>query len=374
MGLHIVESYICATSAAPVFYSLFSNPLALQLTTKTIQLMDNSRKLPPRSTEAAALGALRSSRAKREAEEVVAGRDLSSLNKMLQWSTAHSAPISEPSLGREKAAQKTPEQLAADREWLDGAFPDMFADVNRLIVLLKDEENPLSVDETVEALEGLEEYFSDLNYAVNIDKLGALELLMGNVNSPHARVRAAAIWVLGSAMRDLEEVKELIMQRNGHQVLADRLDDEDCTVRAKAVMASSALLRHSKKEWRDQFAAVGGSMKLRRLLADENIQVRRRARFFLQHASQTGNEDFVKDLLSDRVSVANLSQSISELDVDDVADVEAAVGALTVLAETDRQGLLQVAPELPGVIDNLASRCNDQDLRDTLTNLASVLG
>lgn len=336
--------------------------------------MDNLRKLSAGSTEAAALDALRSSRAQKEADEVVAGRDLSSLNKLLQWSAAHSAPATEFSAGRETAIRKTPEQLAADRKWLDAAFPDMFADVKRLIASLENQENPLSVDETVEALEGLEEYFLDLNHAVNIDKLGALELVLENAKSPHARVRAAAVWVLGSAMRDLEEVKELVVQRNGHQVLSDCLEDSDCAVRAKAVMASSALLRHSKKELRHQFAKSGGSMKLKSLLADENIQVRRRARFFLQHAAQTGNEDFVKDLLSDRVAVANFSRSVGELDVDDVADVEATVGALAVLAKSDRQGLLQVAPELLGVIDDLARRCSDQELRDSLTNLACILG
>lgn len=336
--------------------------------------MDNSRELSADSAEAAALDAFHSSRARKEAEQVIAGKDLSSLNKLLQWSAAHSDPATESSTGREKALQKAPEQLAADRKWLDAAFPDMFADVKRLIALLKDEENPLSVDDTVEALEGLEEYFVDLNHAVNIDKLGALELVLESAKAPHARVRAAAVWVLGSAMRDLEEVKELVMQRNGHQVLSDCLEDEDDAVRAKAVMASSALLRHSKEELRNQFAVVGGNMNLKRLLADGNIQVRRRARFFLQHAAQTGNVDFVKDLLSDRVAVASFSQSVGEVDVDDVADVESAVGALTVLAESDRQGLLQVAPELPGVIDDLVCRCHDQELGDSLSNLACALG
>lgn len=139
-------------------------------------------------------------------------------------------------------------------------------------------------------------------------------------------------------------------------------------------MASSALLRHSSKEICDRFAEVGGIAALRRVLADDDILVRRRARFFLQHAPVTGDEEFLKGLLDDQNAVAALSESIAALDVEETADVEAAVGALQVLVDTDRQGLLRVAPELPGVIDELVAKCGNADLAESLARLAGSIG
>lgn len=336
--------------------------------------MEQAKPLSTGSTAAAALEALQKARAAEEAEGVVSGQDLTSLNKFLQWSTAHSDPPESSSTAPDKSSTKTSEQLATDREWLDAAFPDMFGDVKRLVALLTDEKQPLETEEKVQALEGLEEMFVDLNYAVNIDKLGALEPILECAKAEQPEVRTAAVWALGSALQDLQEVKVVFMERDGHETLSRCLGDENHKVRAKAVMASSALLRHSSKEIRDRFAEVGGTTSLRRLLADDNTLVRRRARFFLQHAQVTGNEDFVRELLDDQNAVAALSESISALDVDDVADVEAAVGALQVLVDTDRQGLLRVAPELPGVIDALVARCGDADLAESLTRLADSIG
>lgn len=336
--------------------------------------MEAGKRVSSGSTAAAALEALEKARAEKESKGVISGEDITSLNKFLQWSTANTTKTEQPVSGPNKAVEKTPKQLAADREWLDAAFPDMFGDVKRLVSLLTDENNPLSAEEKVEALEALEETFVDLNYAVNIDKLGALQPILECATAEEPEVRAAAVWALGSALQDLQEVKDVVMQRDGHETLAKCLLDSNAKVRAKAVMASSALLRNSTGEIRERFAEVGGTASLRRLLADDNVLVRRRARFFMQHAKATGNETFVRDLLDDRNSIGAFSDSISALDVEDVADVEAAVGALQVLVEIDKSDLLRVAPELPGVIDQLISRCADADLAESLSSLADSMG
>lgn len=329
---------------------------------------------PPLPPVSAALEAFRASQASREAEQVISGNDLTSLNKFLQWSAAHSAPPEEQSEGRAKALAKSSDQLAADREWLDAAFPDMFADVKRLVTLLTEDKQPLSTEETVVALEGLEEYFADLNYAVNIDKLGALTPILHNAKAQQPAVRVAALWALGTAMKDLEEVKNIVVEKGGISVLHDALADEDAKVRAKAVMASSALLRHAKDDIKQKFDQAGGTKALRGLLADEDVTVSRRARFFLQHAQHTGNDDFVQGVLADRVAVAALAKALAGLNVGDVADVEAAVGAMKVLAERDGMGLLQVAPEIPGVVDQLSVDCSDEQLKEMLSGLAELLG
>ncbi|CAN8062864.1 unnamed protein product [Agarophyton chilense] len=319
-----------------------------------------------------AMEALQKAKEQKEAEKVLKGENIASLNQLLQWSTAHSGdPTCKNSEDRRKAAKKTSEQLNKDREWLDKAFPDAFSEIKELIRILREE--ALEDEAKVQVLEGIQEYFMDLNYAINIEKLGALEPVMECLASDSPAVRAAAFWVLGSAMRDLQEIKDLIMERERYKALVTGLRDANGLVRAKAVMATSALLRHSSQNLQNKFNEAGGMSSLRSLLCDKNPQVRHRTRFFLQHARETGNADFVSDLLDDQVSIAALLSSIEEVDADNVADVEAAVGAIDVLVETDKMGLLRLAPELPGIIDALSAKSEDHDLRDILQRLATRL-
>lgn len=299
--------------------------------------------------------------------------DITSLNTLLRWSTANTPaegtapPSNEP--------KKTPEQLEKDRAWLDVAFPDPHADVKGLISLLTTPSDPpLSTDETVTALESLEELFADLNHAENIEKLGALQPLLDAASSPEPRFRAAAVWALGTALQDLQQVKEIYIKNGAHIVLARCLRDDHPTVRAKAVRAVSALLRHSSSGVHLQLADSGAAHAMRAALVDANPQVRRRARFFLQYARETRNEEFVRGLLADREAVAQFCDSIKETDVEDIADVETAVGALQVIVKMDCQGLLQVAPELPGVVDELIAKCGDEDIREPLKRLGRLLG
>lgn len=332
---------------------------------------DDAAPVQPDSVGAAALEALQKARAKQDADKAAAGEDITSLNKLLQWSTAQSDNSAQSSTSKHVPA-KSPAQLERDKEWLDAAFPDMYAEIKALVKILKQQD--LDGETVVDALEGLQEYFLDLNYAVNIEKIDAVDPVLSRFRSERPAIRAAAIWVVGTAMRDLQEVKDIFMRHDIHVLLAQSLKDDDDKVRAKAVMASSALLRHSTTDIQSQFDEAGGSAALHLALSDANIQVRRRARFFLQHALATGNATFVEQLITDRNAVVALSTSVQQLDVNDVADVEAAVGALTVLVETDLQGLLQVAPELPGIVDSLANKCDNPGLAELLSSLANRMG
>lgn len=289
--------------------------------------------------------------------------DIKSLNQLLQWATANSTEKEGSVLSR---PSQTAEQLRQNREWLDVAFPDMYVVIRQLVARLDSSSN----DDRVEALNSLQEFFLDLNYATNIDKVGALDpVLRCASEDDDCQVRAAAVWVLGTAMQHLSDVKMLLVSRRGHDVIARRLIDDAPNVRAKAVMAASALLHHADESILNSFDTVGGTAALRACLADSHQQTRRRARFFLQHAPESGNSAFVESLISDRNAVAAFSASLPEIDTEDFADVEAAIGALSVLVDSNLHGLLQVAPELPGVLDELAARCSDEELVQLINDL-----
>lgn len=324
-----------------------------------------------------ALQAHQSAKEGRQAQQAISGDKIQSLNQLLQWSTANSVvtPQTEDSqthvdtTSQQKTAPKTKEQLEEDREWLDEAFPDVYEGIRQLVA---DLDSPSSTTQE-DALNNLLEFFLDLNYAINIDKVGAVDPVLRLCDSENDQVRSAALRLAGGAMKDLPEVKNMFLSRGVHHVLARRLADTCGAVRAKAVMAASALMSHADEEITRQFDSAGASTALRANLADPHVQTRRRARFFLQHAPNTGNTEFVSTLLSDRPAVAAFSASLAEVDPNDVADVEAAIGALDVLVDRDPAGLIRVSPELPGILDDLATRCTDDDLVPMIRQISSKL-
>lgn len=298
--------------------------------------------------------------------------DIKSLNQLLQWATAHST---EDGGSKDEVTEKS-ELKPEDREWLDAAFPDMYAGIREIVAELEDNKQ-LTSEERVNMLEDMQEYFLDLNYAQNIDKIGALQPILNIAEQSDDvgdRERATAIWILGTCMQNLDEVKQLFIKRGVHSIIADALGtNQPSVVRAKGVMAASALLNHPSQSIVDAFHSVNGFKALRERLADCNPQTRRRAHFFLQHAPNSGNRQFVDDLIHDRVAVAAFVATFSDMDADDFGQVEAAVGALSVLIDSHSQSLLQVAPELPGIIDDLCSRCTEEDLVQLIQGVSDKL-
>lgn len=322
--------------------------------------------------------------------------DIKSLNQLLQWATANSVDNTECNTGstnpsvttvsmtstakpsnnasHQARPSRTTAELKQDREWLDAAFPDMYAGIREMIKQLE-ENKQLSHDDRVGILEDLQEFFVDLNYAVNIDKIGVLQPVLAIASSSEdARERATAIWILGTCMQHLDEVKQLFLSHDVHSIIAQALQQsQPDIVRGKAVMASAALLHHPSPQIVDAFQSVQGYKLLIACLADRNKQARRRAQFFLQNARHTGNQLFVDMLMHDQNAIAAFSASYNHVDVDDFAQVETAMNALAVVVESNAQALLQVAPELPGILDNLVSRCADDELCQLIRDVADRL-
>lgn len=276
----------------------------------------------PGTVKAAALEAV-------EAEKVARGEGLTSLNKLLQWATANTAKTEDRSGNLDAETLK---QRVSDREWMEAFFPDMFQPVKILVELLKDENNT-DVEKKVEVLEALEEYMQDLNYAANVDKIGALDPVMEAAgDTGHVNVQVAALWVLGTCMQDLEEVKEVFMEKDGCKLLVAALSSEDEKVRAKAVMATSALLRNSKEVIKTKFRELGGADPLFKLLSDEAARVRRRVLFFLENCSANGNEWFARMVLDDQSTLNAIVDRLDYANPQDPSELEPLIGAMTGLA------------------------------------------
>lgn len=300
--------------------------------------------------------------------------DITSLNKLLQWAAANSAEDKDakPGATNTTSAAKAPlpvDQLRKEREWLDAAFPDVNEGLRQLVSQLDSEDASVRLD----ALSELQEFFLDLNHAVNIERLGALPPLMrlASPSNDNTEERALAVWCLGTAMQHVDSLKRLFVERRVHELIAAALTDSSTppAVRAKAVMAASALLRNAGDKVTTAFDDAGGTAALCRAASDEHVPTRRRARFFLAHASP----DFVARFVADGPAVAAFADSLADLSADDYADVEPAMGAVDAIVDADAHTVIQVAPELPGVIDALLARCEDEDIIAMIRRTAAKL-
>ncbi|GAB0496579.1 hypothetical protein MMPV_007892 [Pyropia vietnamensis] len=145
----------------------------------------------------------------------------------------------------------------ANAAWLDAFVPDTFAEVRALGAAVADPSSTAA--DRVTALESLEEYASDLDYAENFHKptVNVLDTVISAAAAdPDAAVRAMAVWVLGTAMADSPTVKAEVLKRGGVALLVDRLADPDLQVVAKAAGAATGLVRHGAGG-KDAAAALG---------------------------------------------------------------------------------------------------------------------
>jgi hypothetical protein len=339
----------------------------------------------PGSTVDAAVAALRAARdGGPAAEDVAKGEGLTSMNRLLQWGAANSSGPGAAAEAARALTARTPAELRKDREWLDAAFPDMFGEVKHLTSLLTGvpvtpdgpvpaPPSQLSDETLVDILNGLEEFMADLNYATSIAKLGTLAPVVDLATHRTPAVRAAALWVLGTAMQDVADVKAQVLAGGGLPPIVAGLTDAHHAPRAKACMAASALLRHAGQDVRRAFVDAGGLAPLRSALVDETPSVRRRAQFLLQHAHKTGLSWFADEVLRADGAAAALVAGLGRVDPADCAMVEAAAGALAALADHDRIRLLDAAPTLPGVIARARAGAAEADTRAQLDALLSKL-
>jgi hypothetical protein len=337
-----------------------------------------------------AVTAMQSVREEEETKQVAVGKNISSLNRLLQWGAANSERLPEDTAGAAKHVGgrrvRGPEELKKDREWLDAAFPDMFAEVKRLSAILAgrhppgaseaEREKPVPVlddDMRVDILTEIEEYMADLNYAVNITKLGTLAPVLEHAKHPTPRVRAAAIWVLGTAMQNVDDVKLQVVAAQGVPILVGALSDKAVAPRSKACMAVTSLLKHAEPLVLEAFRKADGPALLQFALVDDDTAIRRRVMFFLQHSPTSGNAWFPETILCNRSLTVQLVEDFSRASSDDCAFVESSSGAIRALVHQDRHRVLELAPSLPGIVENLKSKVDDDNTRSCLLELAAEL-
>jgi len=179
---------------------------------------------------------------------------------------AHAEPVEQP----KAFARPGPERLSPERRVeLDALAKSMmpdFVDMMRTAVATAIDES-LEVKEREQALLDLEDLASDVDNARDLKSLGGYSSIVALVRSEHPALQAAAAWVVGSAVKHHRELQLHLLDEHALPALLEQLRaSENIEVRAKALFATSAILRHCP-ETQAAFVAAGGPEMLLALLA-----------------------------------------------------------------------------------------------------------
>lgn len=100
------------------------------------------------------------------------------------------------------------------------------------------------ITEQEAALQVIEEYVEDLNYAIDLHKMGGFPVIISCLESPHASLRAGAASLIGSICQNMEYCQTQMLKLNILSKLIHMLEyDQMDKCKVKALYAISCLIR-----------------------------------------------------------------------------------------------------------------------------------
>mmetsp|Transcript_10984 Transcript_10984/g.33693 ORF Transcript_10984/g.33693 Transcript_10984/m.33693 type:complete len:294 (-) Transcript_10984:45-926(-) len=282
---------------------------------------------------------------------------MSSLNQVLKWSVEESTKQ-----GRE-ARPVDPGFVENHREIINALFSNEYEEIEKLRVIVAN--RSVDLENRLEALETLEEFAQDLNYAKNFKKVGILKTLVDLYDAEeNDKVKIMLVWILGTCMQDVSSIKEDVLSLNGANVLCDALDSQNPKLRAKAVMASSALMKNSP-ELAEQVKSSGVLDKLVLRLRDEDSAVQSRAIFLLEHSRNMLCDYFAEKAAEDQEVVSALLDKATSAEGEDAAK---AVACAILPSEAGRRNLraLDAQNRVPTAAKTLSEPEHKKALLDVL--------
>ncbi|GJQ12610.1 hypothetical protein GpartN1_g4401.t1 [Galdieria partita] len=312
-------------------------------------------------------------------QEESAQRITRNLQSLLHWSVENSSGDYQGGDNCSNENGSLEEQLIMNRKWLEALLPNDAEAMRLLGEQIAD--SGLDDSTRTQLLDDLEAYIEDINCAINMDKVGAfkpvLECLRDNFSE---EVRSKALEVIGSALQDSTEVRQIFMKyEEAIPLLIECMRDSSSLVRAKAVRAVSALLRNFPTAIGPFRSAKGGEILVQMATLDEDRAVRHRALFFLEHCLQSENDWFAVEVAASPASIANIVQRLRLRQTDDiehandVSELEAIIGALTTLASFPKTVRVLHDAGLLQVLDKLELRDIHEDLTNKIQQLRNKL-
>jgi len=120
------------------------------------------------------------------------------------------------------------------------------------------------VTEQEQAIEMIEEYVDDINYAMDFCKMGGFPALLRCLNSPHSTLRAGAAGLIGDICQNNPYCQDNMLGLKVVPLLLHMMDtDSDNLARIKALYALSCLVRDCQKGEESFLEADGFSYLMR---------------------------------------------------------------------------------------------------------------
>lgn len=162
------------------------------------------------------------------------------LNSLLSWSIENSDAGRNPD-----QPTREPKGLSADalRALMGGpSDADLMREAMTIIVSNDPE---VTHDAKMTAFDNFEQLIENLDNANNMESLGLWTPLIAQLDSSEADIRRMAAWCIGTAVQNNAKSQERFLAVNGvERIVKLALDDEDKTVRRKAIYALSSSVRN----------------------------------------------------------------------------------------------------------------------------------
>lgn len=208
-------------------------------------------------------------------------------------------------------------------------------------------EPPEGVEAALAAMEELEYYVEDIDNAVDMAKIGGLQLLVPCVahEGADSELREVACGVLAAALQNNPKVQSACVAQDVLGTLLPLLRSDEAEIlplQRKALLATSALVRSSAEALEQLLGAADGVATLVALGAHADAKLRRRALFLLLNVARESTP-FVAFLLGVSQVCGTLVEGACDADED---TREQALQLLLLLSEADgvqelRSGLIE---------------------------------
>jgi len=219
-------------------------------------------------------------------DQAEADQEFSSMESILHWAIGHSDP-EKLKVAAKVANRLSPEELENRRKDIKELMDRLHvpSDAELMKIAIADLHNStLSTEDRQRALQELlilVEPIDNANDVADLDKLGGLQPIIAELDSPEEELRTTAAWVLGKACQNNLVVQKQILQHKGLPRLMEMVESSSSEEAVKALYAVSAVIRNFPLA-QEEFYFEGGAGLLERLFVASSVDLRlRRKSLFL---------------------------------------------------------------------------------------------
>ncbi|KAL6188340.1 hypothetical protein ACLB2K_039733 [Fragaria x ananassa] len=203
----------------------------------------------------------------------------SSLDSMLQWALGHSDPDQLKEAAKEVQGL-SPSDLNKKRLEIKQLMEELKtpSDAQLMKVAILDLKNSsLSLEDRHRALEELLELVEPIDNANDLNKLGGLAVVIGELDHSDSETRKMAAWIIGKASQNNPLVQKQVLELGALSKLMEMVKSSFVEEAIKAIYAVSALLRNNMAG-QEMFYEEAGEKLLQDIVSDSSIGNRLRIR------------------------------------------------------------------------------------------------